>query len=244
MIGQVRFSNSVKFFEEGFCERWGVTTYRDLTAPCFFAGVYNMNDVKVINNHKGFKLIWNPGRVREIFNHISPQNVIVMEGWVDCSSINKRFKVKQSCIEIKDFSMFTPNPLGNKIYCYLGNSRLKEVMGYSFIESIRKKVLFEVIYGYQGHNIQYVKERYYDNCFVNIKPSITGGFTTAQELAFMGRKTLSNAFAPFCTSYKSITEVIEFIQEESKKIGTIQPSCMGDFINMDEEWKQLNTWIR
>jgi len=244
MIGQVRFSNSVKFFEEGFCNRWGVIPYRDLEAPCFFAGVYNMNDVKVINNHKGFKLIWNPGRVREIFKHIHSQNVVVMEGWIDCSSINKGFKVKQSCIEIKDFSMFTLNPLGNKIYCYLGNARLKEVMGFLFVESIRKKVPFEVIYGYQGHNIQYVKEHYYDNCFVNIKPSITGGFTTAQELAFMGRKTLSNAQAPFCIPYKSITEAVEFIQEESKKIGTMQPSCMDGFITMGEEWKQLNTWVK
>ena len=242
MIKQVRFSNSVKFFEKGFCERWNMHPYNDINAPCFFAGVYSQEDVDVINKHKAFKVILNTGKVREIFLNINKKNVIVMEGWINCDFIKFKYPMKHVYIPLKDFSMFKPNTMGKKVYCYLGNKAMQDSMGFGLMEKLKKAIPYEVIYGYQGHPIEFVKKNYYDECFVNIKPNIVGGFTTAQELAHMGRMTISNALAPFCKPYSDIAEICHLINKESKKIGTIQPSCMGKFYNTGDEWKQVKFW--
>lgn len=241
MIREVRFSNSIKFFEKGFCERWNISSYHSVEEPCLFAGVYDMNDVNMINRHKGFKIIWNTGRVREIFNKIVSDNVVVLvNDFIDHSLLGTKYKIKKGNIQVKDFSTFIPNILRDKIYCYLGNNNLKGIMGFSFIEDLKKKIGFDVIYGFQGQNMLWVKKNYYDQCFINVKPNIVGGMTTAAELAYMGRKTISNTIAPFCINYGE--NILDIIEQESKKIGTVQPSCIGDFYNVGEEWKQVNYW--
>lgn len=241
MVKQVRFSESVKFFEQGFLNRWNLDSYYNIHEPCFFAGVYDSNDIKIINTHKGFKVIWNTGRIRDIFTMINPENVIVMDsGVIDHSSIKGKYKIKKASIQIKDFSMFKPGVLGDKIYCYLGDTASKEIMGFSFMEKLKMKTPFDIIYGFLGNNIEFVKEQYYDKCFVNIKPNVIGGITTAAELAYMGRMTISNTKTPFCINYKN--DILDIITKESKKIGTLQSSMIGDFYNIGDEWKQVKFW--
>ena len=55
-IRQAKFSGGVKFFEQGFLDRWGLERYNNIHEPCFFAGVNTDEDVKIINAHKGFKV--------------------------------------------------------------------------------------------------------------------------------------------------------------------------------------------
>jgi hypothetical protein len=226
-INQVRFSKSVKFFEKGFCEKWDMKPYHDVNAPCFFVGIYRSEDVSVINSHKGFKVVWNSGRPREIFSYVNKDAIVMVGNGIKFSLPG--YKVKEVNIEIKDYSMFQPSPMGNKIYCYLGNEKGKDIMGYDFIEELKGRVEHEIIIGMQGHGMDWVKENYYDKCFVNIKPNITGGITTATELAYMGRYTVSNTDLPYCIGYKSIDDVAEIIKEQSKKIGTTQKPIIGDF---------------
>ena len=242
MIEQVKFSDGVRFFEAGFCKRWGVKPYFDINKSCLFAGVYTERDVDIINNHKGLKIIWNTGRIRDIFNMINPRDVVIMESSIiDHSLIKGKYKTKKTRIQIKDFSMFKPNPLGDSIYCYLGSESSKYIMGYDLIQEIKKETNFKIIEGYLGHHIEYVKKEYYDKCFVNIKPNIVGGITTAVELAYMGRFTISDAKAPFCIN--SLDNILSLIDQESKKIGTTQDPVIGDYFNTGEEWLNENFWI-
>lgn len=241
-INQCRFSESVKFFEPGFCERWGIKSYHDINLPCFFAGVYRIEDVKIINAHKGFKVVWNTGSTRRVFNKLK-KDIIVMQG-VGVPFTSSKYKVKRCTFEIKDFSMFKPSPLGSSIYAYIGHDaeNFKVHYGYDFIEEVRKKISYPVIYGFRGKEMDYVKREYYDNCFVNIKPHSIGGFTTSTELAFMGRRTISNSDAPWCDPYRSVDDVVELINREAKKIGTVQESQIGKFFNTGEAWKNPTFW--
>ena len=114
-------------------------------------------------------------------------------------------------------------------------------MGFSFMEKLKRETSFNIIYGFLGNNIEYVKEHYYDKCFVNIKPHIVGGTTTAVELAYMGRYTISDAKAPFCIN--SLDNILHLIDQESKKIGTIKDPVIGDYYNTGAEWMNENFWI-
>jgi hypothetical protein len=84
---------------------------------------------------------------------------------------------------------------------------------------------------------------FYNHSFVNIKMVESGGWTTATEMAYMGRKTISNSKAPFCVDFQDNEHLRELIIKEAEKIGTVQPSCVGDFFDTGEEWKRVNFWI-
>ena len=75
MINQCKFSHALRYFEQGFRERWGLNPYYNRFEPCIFVGVYDMNDVNFINNHRGFKLIYHPVRVSECIKYLNTENV-------------------------------------------------------------------------------------------------------------------------------------------------------------------------
>jgi len=247
-ILQAHFSQSVKFFENDFLKRWNIKPYSNPNAPAIFLGVCRPEDVTVINNHKDFKLVCNTGKLRDIFHLINSENVVVtatMGGLADDERFNLEptYQYKEASFEIKDFSPFLPNPLGPKVYCYLGNESGKHVMGYEVAMEVKERIPFEMIIGMQGKSMNYVKENYYDQCFVNLKPSITGGLTTACELAHMGRFTISNSKAPFCKGWETVDDIVNIINQECFKINSIQPSIIGNFFNVDKKWKEVSFWL-
>lgn len=246
MIKQVRFSKSVMFFEKDFCKRWDITTYQNANKPCLFAGVYNIEDVEIINKHKGFKVVWNPGRIRPFFTLLDSTNLVVLKQTevIDHNLIEGKYKIKQARFEIKDYSLFKPNPLGNCIYCYLGNEKFKYLYGFEEVEKLRKLTKYKIIVGMLGRTIEQLKTDMYDNCFVYFKSALVGGGTTSEELALMGRNTINGLKVDYYKSYDSIEHACELIEEEAKNIGKVVGSVLSeDHFDTGEEWKQVKFWL-
>lgn len=246
MINQTRFSRSVKFFEKDFCKRWDITAYKDINVPCLFSGVYNMDDVKIINNHKGFKVVWNNGRIRDIFTLLNPDNLVVLKytDSIDHSSIEGKYKIKQARFEIKDYSLFKPNPLGDCICCYLGTETAKYRYGFEEVERLRKITKFKILISMLGKTREQLKAEIYDKSFIYFKPNLIGGVATSNELALMGRNTICNAKGEYYISYNSVEEVCEIIKNESKNIGKVMGSVLDkDYFDTGEEWKQVEFWL-
>ena len=249
MIEQVRFSKSVKFFQNGFINRWGVRTYSDTGAPTLFLGLYNDSDVDAINNHRGIKVLWHPGSVKSMFTDVDSEGLIVIVGKGVDFDIPDRYDKRvidvpiKDFIQIKDYSPYTPVPLGGKVYAYLGRDTKssKTVMGYELVKYLDALLPFDFIYGYQGHSEGFVRDVYYRESFINIKPNLTGGTTTAIEMAYMGRKTISNALAPFILNYTNTDDICALITEEASRIGQMpEPLITDDFVFND--WQNLKYW--
>ena len=247
MINQTRFSRGVKFFEEGFCKRWDLSIYKNKNAPCFFAGVYNMDDVKAINNHKGFKVVWSPGRVRpKLFPLLNPDNLVVLKysDSIDHSLIKGKYKIKQARFEIKDYSLFKSNLLGDCIYCYLGTEKAKYSYGFEEVEKLRKLTKFKMLIGMLGRTIEQLKIDLYDKSFVYFKPALVGGTTTSNELALMGRETVGNTKGEFYLPYDSIEQACEIIEDQAKNIGKVMGSVLNkNYFDTGKEWKQVKFWL-
>jgi len=90
MITQAKFSKSVKFFEKGFFDRWNLYGYHNRHASCFFAGVYSKEDVKIINAHKGFKVVWNPGRKKDLFENLNNDIIVMIGNGIEANGYTKR----------------------------------------------------------------------------------------------------------------------------------------------------------
>jgi len=244
MIEQVRVSHGLRRFKPGIMSRWGLKDYHDINAPCLFFNINNQEDIDAVKNHKGFKLIFFANaRGNQFINHFKgiSNMVVIANPYLD---IPEGMKVKDGIFEIKDYSMFKPNKLGDKIYCYVGNNSQKNRYGYDRALKIQKRIGYEIIFGMQGHTMEYVKKNYYDNCFLNLNLNITGGggHTTVRELARMGRRTIINTkFDYLCgLSYKDDDDIIRLINEESKKIGTIQAGV--DYHTVGGEWLNVGFW--
>lgn len=240
---------SIRFFKEGFLSHNNLIDYYDLDQPAIFFGA--KESTHLINKHRGYKIILPctptdyPNIVdfnKTMFicseNYILPKNVIR----------------KNITPKIKNYDIFEPNTLGDRIYFYSGfkNGWNKN---HNLINEIQKKISFEIITTNHQHlnnyyDIQHLKSTYYDKCFLNINLSMGHGLSTTIELGLMGRKTIFNntnknniqriEFPNFIT-YGDFDSIIDIINNESKKIGTLQSAI--DAHNIGDEWLNLNFWL-
>jgi hypothetical protein len=246
---QAYVAPSIKFFKNNFLTKYGLVEYYDQNKPAIFFGAIESSDI--INNHKGYKLIipCTPIDYPTIKDY---EKTILM-----CSD---NFKLPINVIrksltpQIKDYELFKPNPLGDKIYFYSG---FKSGWNFKteFISELQKKIDYEIITTNHNklneyHSIEYLKDNYYDKTFLNLNFSDGNGLASVIELGLMGRKTIFNPKIenniqriefPNFINYNSMEDIIRIINEESKKIGTIQNPI--DAHNIKDEWLDLNFWL-
>lgn len=243
---------SIIFFESEFQKKWKLEKYFDENLPLFFFGFRGLEDI--FEKHKGYKIIL-PSTPNDLPNFYQLKNIDKTILLTECNLPNNYNKPevvlhKQSVIEIKDYSMFNPLFLEDKIYYYSGfsngwNPNPKETISY-----IQSKIDFEIITTTHVnksdmYDIKFLHENYYTKCFLNINLSSGNGMTTTREFSLMGIKTLTfNNPYPYesIIRCKDIESVIENIKNESKKIGTIQPSINPHTVGI--EWLDLEYWLK
>lgn len=254
MITQCKFSSRVEHFKKGFIDRWKLKDYTDLKQPCIFVGIYDDEDFKSIQQHKGIKILLPTGTLdfkknqEYIDTLLAYKDIFFIKDW--WTKYPRKANVKNINIPIKDYSLFKPNELGDKVYCYLGTEGNKVRYGFELVEKIKQETSFDILYGFRDFGkdlpIEKLQRECYDKCFVNLNLSLSGvgGFTSVNELAYMGRKsiTTSNKREKFLINFKKEESIKRLIDRESRKIGTIQPSLIEDYF-VGDEWLDINFWI-
>jgi len=248
-ITQSIVSPTIGFFKKNFIERWGFKEYHDINKPVVFFGIAGKQDL--YENHKGYK----------IFLPSTPEDVIYLQ---NLKNHNKTFLIskretstpdniicKDIVPEIKDYSIFKPNILGDKIYTYTG---FKDGWNknHPLINEIQKQISYEIITtSHQNikdyHSFFDLKSKFYDKCFLNLNLTDGNGMTTVRELGLMGRKTITmrnNIIYdyPCIINCNNIKEIVDTINKESYKINTTQPPI--DSHTVGDEWLDLDWWIK
>ncbi len=250
MIKQVYVSGGVKFFRQGFKDRWGMGDYNNIRKPAIFIGMYNNTDIEVLKRHKGFKVVWLTGVDRG-----NAQQVMSVPGVVFCLSkigldwfketmggVPDQYKVVR--LPIKDYSGFEPVPLGKNVYCYVGKGNNKGKFREELIREIAAKSRHPFLFGIQGQSIHRIKKQYYTQSFINIKLNPFAGTTSAYELAHMGRRSVCNRADLWYINWQDVDHVVDIIEEESKKIGMMPECLVPDDHFVGEEWLNVNFWLK
>lgn len=249
---QAILGRTIQFFEKGFMDRWGFKEYYDSEKPAVFFGLEGLH--KKYENHKGYK-IYLPSTPEECMslkrlkNH---EKTILLWGDTEVHKEINFLKYTSDIVELKDYSIFKPNIIGDKIYYYSGfKNGWSGHWGESVIKEIQKNIDFELIT--TNHNnikeyydIDSLKTNYYDKTFLNLNLSENNGMTTVIEMGLMGRKTITMRDY---NSYKyqsiincvNIEDILKQINIESKKIGTIQEKI--DVHTLGNEWLSLDFWL-
>lgn len=240
MIKQCRFSYSVKFFEKGFKDRWNLIDYTNPNEPCIFIGVYNSNDIEIIKRNSSNKIVFILGA--DIPNMTKLKGLPNTKFASDKQNIIDLFKLNgmpviDKVIPLKSFEAFKPFTKGDKIYCYINNHQEGNKVKHK-IELLQPAIehfgLDKFTFGTHGHTQDEVIN-WYQNSFVNIQLNEYAGFTSALEMAFMGRKSISNNPAPFCLEYKSPNHIIQLIEQEmlNKELDL----SVNNYLYTSDEWK-------
>ena len=111
------------------------------------------------------------------------------------------------------------------------------------MEKLRKLTKFNIIISMHRQPIEQLKINCYDKCFVYFKSALIGGVTTAEELGFMGRKTIGRLQDGDYIMYNSIEQACEIIEDQAKNIGKVIGSVLDEnYFDAGEEWKQVKFW--
>lgn len=248
-IEQASFSPDLHFFKNNFLLRWNFKDYYDPNIPCVFFG--GAQQSQRIQDHKSYKIIIAsaPSDFPDWNIVTNTENLFIVNS-LNNNNIPKNIPCKEVLMEFKDYSLFQPNILGDKIYVYTG---FQFGWGHHWdvgkLNEIQKYIDYEIIHTnhqrkQQYYSIDYLKSNYYDKCFLNINLSTGHGMTTVVELGLMGRKTIMNEHYykfPSIISYKDDEDLINQINQESKKINTIQPSI--NIHTIGDEWLDIEWWL-
>ena len=251
-VDQCHISSGVRFFGKGFKKKWDLKDYYSSTKPCIFLGCYQTSDVTKIKEHKGLKIVLFTGSDHvNIQQFVLEDEVFVISDTMICRDYFKDLRnIKGSKflrIPLKDYSSFTSVSTGKKIYAYQGKPLR------SFQSHYRKDLLDvvvryfgeeNVIIGYQGHDIEFVKENYYKQSFVNLQLTPTPGLITSIEMAHMGRRSISNYPAPYCIPFETREDVIKLIERERDSAESTKAVAQlaRNFMFQGEDWLDTKFW--
>ena len=245
LIEQVSFGSSMSFFKEGLKNRWNLTEDYNPYKPCLFFEVGG-NETR-INNHKSFKLIFpvNDRCALRLKDILPSQDLWVIER--PCIPVPHFLNKFRGEFEIKDYSMFQPVPLGDKIYAYTGQPSRRSQFRYDLIQDIQARIDKEIIIGEHYNvrhylNINSLYNNFYKKCFLNLNFSEEAGLTSVIELASMGIKTITNNKSQWACMipWKDIDCIIQTIFQESEKIGSTQEPINIHSIN--DCWQNVDFW--
>lgn len=260
-FNQFYISSALAHFKQGFQEKWDLIDYHDQNAPAIFFGLYWQEDIQAFLNHKGPRLVvWGGNDMHAyqldlIKKAVLDKTTFTFSPPGEFSNTLTNFNIPHKILYIpnKDYSTFTPTPLGENVYVYLGQPGNLRLEYFEFDQVIKP-----LIYTFGEDRIKWVTEnkllpieelktKYYNDCFVSVKPNKRGGATSMYELAHMGRKTIGKGQEEnllFYTEYKDIKHLIELIVEESEYIGKTKHDISNGIkdIFVGNEWLYLNYW--
>ena len=259
---QSYISPALKDFKEGFNKKWNLVDYHNKHSPLVFFGMYGQQDVNVFLEHKGPKIVvWggndmHEGQLNLVKNYVDKGKAYTFAPPGEFSDTLNRYKIKHKICYIpnKDYSMFTPTPLGENIYIYMGrpDNPRPEYFKYNEIVSPLVQVFGKdrVKWVIQNESstlpMSELIEKYYNDCFVFVKPHERGGATSMYDLAHMGRKTIGKGEVnlPNFIEYSDLNNLIELIVEEAKYIGKVREDVANGLKNhfLGNEWLDLNFW--
>jgi len=251
MIINVRYSAAVSFFAEGFTRRWNLQPY-DANKPALFFGCYSYDDISAVLSHRHPKIVMLLGADMPNLYHLSHDKNVIFAS-------DKRYNLNifaaagvryiDKVIPLKFFSNFNLSPRGTKIYCYINQNTPAHIHkhGAGYLQQLIEHFGADnLILGTHGKTESQVIEHYYRPAFINLQLNPFAGFTSAIEMAHMGRRSVSNSPAPFSIPFSNIDDIIQIIKNEKLNLpdgqaGMInEPDLIGDYLHHSSDWLQYN----
>jgi len=253
---QLRVSRTISFFEEMFKNKFGFEDYTDVSQPTLFFGLYRHNDFRVLEGHKGKKIVWFAGTDSlmaldsfrkgnlDIDRYFKNTVVIAESKWIGHDLYEMGINYRMISLFIDDLYKWKAEPLGDSIYWY---SAKNSKYGKKYLSAVRKAFPdIEIITPDQGTVPHDEMAEVYKKCFVGVRPVEHDGMSqTVGEMGLMGRYSIYNGDGPFSVPYEDVEGIIQAIKglREGYNPKLISKRTRGWFIENEAKWTDLIFWL-
>jgi hypothetical protein len=222
--------NAGEHFKRGLVERFNLGRYISSDEPAFWFGVYGIQQINRICNHKSLAILcWTGGDIRwalanpEFLDKIKNcTNIkhIAISNFIE-NDLNK-VGIPYTSVPVLPYANkdIIPVPLGDSVYIYKPKS-----YGAAFNVQVKKACpnLSFIECGFHSYSRLELLD-VYKQCFIGLRFIDHDGLSnTVCELGLMGRKVIWNGNTPNSIAYdkRDISTAIESIKEEYDKRSTI-----------------------
>lgn len=243
---QLKTSQSIQSFHENFKKKYNFEEYTDVNKIVLFFGVYSNHDVKLIQDHKGKKIVWLAGtdatyvdKLKKL-SEIKDAIFVAESDWIknDLDIMGIKYVPISLCMD--NLYNWKPCPLGDSLYWYGAKNRRYGKHFYSIIKKYFPNLNIIVADGNT-----YTKEQLkgvYAQCFAGIRTTEHDGMSqTVAEMGLMGRFTIWGMKTPCSLKYKGIEDVIALI--DNLRVGynpyIVSRRCRNWFIDNERKWTEL-----
>jgi len=239
----------------GFMNKYYLKPYYDRRSPSFFYGLWATRNVE---KHKSLSvIIWRGTDIVKnkhiLYRLKKKKNIkhIAISSYI--ANDLKKYGIKYKFIpivttNIKDFNLY---PLGNEIYAYLPdhNPKYFKRYGSKYVELIQKKCKYKInISRSFKHYSRKNLIKIYERCFCGFRFTSHDGLPNQViEMGLMGRRSFYNGNIPGSIKWdkNNIDGILENIEKEAKKIGTIDNKYsdkVRKFIDVGDKWLYTEFW--
>jgi hypothetical protein len=240
-------------FGQDFREKWKLHKISNFIDPCVFIGLYTDVDFHVWNKHKGPKILYFGGNdLRDhqlnLVKNTENVNCIGYGGdWLYSTLDKYNIPYTTKRISLKNYDKFIPTPLGDKIYVYKGiTGERQDYYNWNDVIVPVMKIIGEDKFLFtENKSLDELHEHFYKKCFIYLKPNERGGSAGMIQLGLMGRMTITNGHSSFPNTigYNNIDDIVNIIEKESNKIGTLQQDLsdrLRECFLQTDEWLNLD----
>ena len=238
----------VKFFKDVFLKKYGLKPYKDPYKPAVFFGLYQRQH-HYLKNHKGFAVIvWagsdaihlkqTPDFVKYIKNrkdlfHIAISNFIEN----DLRELNIPFYSIPITPHTNDD--IKPYRLGRYIFMYTSTN--SQVYGEKYIPQIKRSLPgIKIILATKDTYNRKELIKVYQKCFLGLRLTKHDGLSnTVSELGLMGRRVVWNGNTPNAINYRTVSDIVKIIKNESNYMGKFTPKVateVKEYLQFRDDW--------
>jgi len=237
-----------------FFKKYSFKKYSDPHASSVFFSLWNYSAIKY---HRGLALIiWRGTDILKFGSRLKTLKKRKNTYHVAISSyIAKdldKYKIKYKCIPIVGVnnSHFKPVLMGDEIYVYmpLHNAKYKERYGKNVIDKVRKKCKYKINEISMGQYNRKKLAHIYEKSFCGFRFTQHDGLPNQViEMGLMGRRSFYNGNIPGSIKWSSqdINKIVRDIEEEAKKINTIDydyANVISNYVDSGDSWKNIDFW--
>lgn len=252
------FKRAGKF--QAFLDYYSLAKYNDPNAPAIFFGLHDFDyDIEKVLMHKSLAvLIWTGGDSLKkkhllITRKLKHVKHIAISSFIEQDLKKWRIDYKFLPIRGNPIDAIDASPLGNEIYTYIpikSKKKNRRRYGGDVVKALIHRCKFKInVISSTNEYKQGKLLQIYKRCFCGLRFTSHDGLSnTIVEMGLMGRRSFTNDKKfPFAISWnrKNIDEIVDNINLEAKKIGTISSDvaeAVRDYVSIGDAWLYTKFW--
>jgi hypothetical protein len=237
-IRQIYTSEDLAFFKEKVENKYNLVSYYDRYTPAIFHGCYNKNDIEAISLHKSIAVILWGGSDAMSTNtlefikslprdRLSPIYHIARSNFIEEDLENADINYLHSRVYSSREDLFTPAPIGKKIYVYSSKPTADRFKYYGVDLIPKLQEYFPntefVVQHSSPPTVPFERmPEIYRQCALGLRLVPHDGCSgTVVQLGLMGRKCIWNGDLPNAIPYSNFNDIVKGIKRELEREGEV-----------------------